>query len=169
MCRSPFLYLVAAITTLVLFRLTPSHAADTETRDQIRAQLNEAYDRVCKATQARDFKTIRDIMTDDFVSVDAQGNKSTRDESIAARQRALGKMENVDTSCRIQRVTIGDGEIEVSVQNHFEATYRDEKGVHRLVSDNMSRDLWVRSRQGLKIRRSETTDKGQSTLDGQPI
>lgn len=135
----------------------------------VRKELDGDYKEFSRAFEANHIDAIGSMLTDDFTVVHKGEPDMNKAQVIAAFKQQAAMSKNVRWPRKIVRIKAQPhGGVLATVAGHFVAVVSQGKGKHKLEMASSTRDLWVHTDTGLKLKRSEVTSMKMS-MDGKPI
>lgn len=143
-------------------------ADDGHTRKEIEA----VYAKRVTAIREKNFKLLKSHETDDYSEKSTDGTIQNRQQADAEADHLFAIIEEVyEYSLKIDRIEESQATSAVTVEiedsGRFRFTGPDGKA-HEMVGSGRSRDVWVRTSQGWKLKYHEELDSSVK-VDGKPI
>jgi len=157
--------LLAAAAWLGMLTHASSVAAG---QSQPRADIEALYARRDQAFTAKDNSFEKSLWTDDYTSKNKEGKISTRKEAEAESDAAVAMMKEVEKiETKVEEVMEDpNGETTVMISASGSITVTLEGQEHKVAGESKSRDIWVKTNQGWRIKSHEVLESSR-TVDGQ--
>ncbi len=152
---------------LLLFLSSPGR---TGTVAQVRHQLEAQYAAISRAYRQKDVEGITRLMARDYLWKRAGMPALDRYEAEDTIRDWLDRLQTIKgLASRLQGVTVS-GRTAIAIHTStLLGTVKDQAGKsHSLVSTQTSRDTWIRTPEGWRIRRAVTLSS-QALVDGHPV
>ncbi|HKV38180.1 MAG TPA: nuclear transport factor 2 family protein [Blastocatellia bacterium] len=138
----------------------------------VRKELEAAYAKRDKAFLNKDFGFLKSQETSDYSEKTKDGTVRNREEADAvADQMAPMVKEVAEIATKIESVKPGDqpGEYLLETSDHGKMTVNGPDGAsHELTGTGRYREIWVRTKDGWKIKYHEEVESDMR-IDGQPM
>lgn len=161
--------LLAAVLGSMTSACAPMHsdARSVPTEQQARRMLEDAYAANRAAFLAKDLTAILAQRAPDFHAVTPDGATHSAAEMAQATQNLLNNvLEWRDISFQLGRIWRAADGLSVDVQQHTARMVRRDGRIRQLENWVTQRETWVRTPQGLKIRRVENIRDQCVLVDG---
>lgn len=152
----------------------PTLAADASKDDrttvEARAAITALIQLSNEAASKRNVAGTTAAMTDDFVTVDAQGKERPLAQTQGALSTLYGAAKAVKVTTTLDTVRVTGDEATVGVKEHIVMTFDNAKtgGTSTLITDASEQGAWVKTEYGWREKRSKTLSS-KATLDGKPV
>jgi hypothetical protein len=131
----------------------------------IQPAIQTNYDRINAAFIRKDIKGATALFTPDYVSINPEGKKQTLSE-FREQYDTLFKRFNIkltSNKATIKNIDVNAGGIDVAIDQKTEGTVA---GFNKLVIDQTSRDSWLKTPQGWRLKQSKILTS-KTTFNGQ--
>jgi hypothetical protein len=134
------------------------------------SQVKNAYMNQCALIKSSDFATYSTTMTNDYVQVNADGKKATRDDTVAAIKTVVTQTGLLLTSCDVKVVSSerSGEDVTVTVTLTQKGSIPRAKGMAALEDATRERDVWTQV-DGKWLQKSETVLGELTKLDGEIV
>jgi hypothetical protein len=151
-----------ALISMAIVAIAPAQA-DMNSKVQPIIQTN--YDRINAAFIRKDIKGATALFTQDYVSINPEGGKKTLTEFREHYNNLFTRFNIKLTSNKatIKTIDTNTGSIDVAIEQKTEGTIA---GFNKIVIDQTSRDLWLKTPQGWRLKQSKILTS-QTTFNGQ--
>ncbi len=158
------------IATLILCIAAVPFRAAADAAADARKQFQAIYNKDNAAVMRGDLMAALYSTTQDFVSIDTKGRKTTRSEMEKKIPQVLGLMKDIKSNTTVTKVILTGKNARVMIKEHAEATITNQqtKKPGKFVVDGTGEDLWTKTGQGWKKKSSRSLTLKQS-LDGKRI
>ena len=135
---------------------------------QMRTEIEALYARRDQAFTAKDNSFEKSLWTDDYTSKNKEGKISTRKEAEAESDAAAAMIKEVQKiETKVEEVKEGaNGEVTVMISAAGSIVLTLEGQEHKVEGESKSRDIWVKTSPGWKIKSHEVLESSR-TVDGQ--
>jgi Domain of unknown function (DUF4440) len=162
--------ILAALMTLAAVRVGPAASAGDPA---VRRELEANYATYVRAVKQKDKAPLKQYVEKYTVSGFRQkmpdGRTLDRDQVITMLTQGMGAARIVDEQLKIGKVSVKGSEAVVEYTERTTAVSPDPQGgSHRIVASSTSRDTWVRTPGGWKLRLSEIL-AAKTLMDGKPV
>ena len=114
--------------------------------DTVENQLNANYVALGAAFKRKDIAAFERFYAPTFASIDAHGNKTSRDKVFAALEHQMKTATNVEWNRKATKVTIAGNEATTSVNGYFKATMPLADGKqHSVELRTLAINVWVKA------------------------
>jgi ketosteroid isomerase-like protein len=139
--------------------------ADKRAAREIRAQ----YARTVQYSKQKNVEGLLRQMAPDFLYKAKNGNVMNKQMVEQAMRAQYALIQSVDKrTTTIKKMEIKGNTARVITQEELAVTMVDAQGTpHKVVSKATTRDTWVKTPQGWKVKMTEILDE-QTTIDGKP-
>ena len=162
-------FLVAATGLLLLGGILPPSARADATSDA-RRTLQTLYDNMNKAAAKKDLNGVLAYTAPDFVATGVKGEKRTMADLRAQLTQIFPLLQSWSGASRIQQVTLkGGSTATVVVRENVRMVMVNPQTGQKAVLDSTgtSRDVWVKSGNGWRMKQSRTLSS-KTLLNGKP-
>jgi len=146
-------------------------AVPTGLDDQVQKEIEAAYAKRDKAFKEKDIAAIRAMETSDYKEKSKDGvvDRATLDPQVDQLMAMIKEVKVLFTT--VEKISEGKDSTEViaDATTKGDFTFKIEDGsVHEQVASAKVRDIWVKTKEGWKIRFHETLEAAM-LLDGKPV
>jgi hypothetical protein len=144
-----------------------SAAADTAA---VRKDLEKKYATIDRAATERNLKGIFANTTADFTMTDHSGKRLTRAQAEQLLSKQMRQLPS-DTKIKsaIIKLTVAGKRASADVRGEMSATLTgQDRKPHSMVASSVTRDTWVATKAGWKLKASVEVSTGMS-MDGKPF
>lgn len=151
-----------ALISMAIVAIAPAQA-DINSKVQPIIQTN--YNRINAAFIRKDIKGATALFTQDYVIINPEGEKQTLTEFREHYNNLFTRFNIKLTSNKatIKTIDTSTGGIDVAIEQKTEGTIA---GFNKIVIDQTSRDLWLKTPQGWRLKQSKILTS-QTTFNGQ--
>lgn len=139
----------------------------------VRKELEHTLALGAKAFLHKDLKTLEAGMAPDYRAVTADGRTITKQESLAQMKMVMAMastIERVDFKLRSLTVQWNMKAADARVDTCFAGTMLDDKGKgHPVTLSGPTRQLWVKTAGGWKLKQLKDMGAQTMTMDGKPF
>jgi ketosteroid isomerase-like protein len=155
------LLLSTIVASVAIATISPSHA---ETTVKAKAIVQTNYDKINAAFVRKDIKGATALFTQDYVSISPEGTKQTLEEFQTHYDNLFNRFNIKLTSNKtvIKDIVVNGNGIDVAIEQRTEGTIA---GSNKLVIDQTSRNLWLKTPQGWRLKESKILTN-QTTFNG---
>ena len=150
--------------------LEPATAAsEAGARESVRQQLEQAYERNRQALLARDLAAVLALRTPDFEVITPDGAVHDAAEMSAFSRNLLENLvEWRALEFDILSIDEQEGEIRADIRQHSSRMMRRDGAIRHIENWVTQRESWVRTPDGLRIRRVDNIRDQRVLIDGVP-
>lgn len=165
--RAKYIAGLAAVVGVV----TSGYVGAAESADQL--AVRKQYAIFAQAIREKNASRIINLETSDFSAVTVKKVQKTKAQRDASLRGVLSVVKTVNASrVTVRSVSVKGGTATVVADQYVSLTIADPRDPKAkdlvFTDDSTSRDTWIKTRQGWRIRRSqELSDK--ATVNGKPI
>ena len=135
-------------------------------------ELQEHYSQLDKAIKDKKIDAMASVMTEDFKFQSKDGKSFTNKQTLQLTEQMFSALQTVHESVsKVEKVEEGDTAttLVATVKQTLKGTITGPDGKpHELVSITVSKDQWVDTEDGWKMKASTTIEE-TLTLDGKPM
>ena len=152
-------------TALISMAIVTSAPAQADINSKVQPIIQTNYDRINAAFIRKDIKGATALFTQDYVIINPEGEKQTLTEFREHYNNLFTRFNIKLTSNKatIKTIYTNTGGIDVAIEQKTEGTIA---GFNKIVIDQTSRDLWLKTPQGLRLKQSKVLTN-QTTFNGQ--
>jgi len=135
---------------------------------QVRADIEALYAKRDESFMAKDNTFEKSLWAEDYTSKNKEGKISTRQEAETESDGAVAMMKEVQKiQTKVEELKEGpNGEVTVMISAAGSITLTVEGQDHKVAGQSKSRDIWVKTSQGWRIKSHEVLESSR-TVDGQ--
>jgi ketosteroid isomerase-like protein len=150
------------LVSVAIVTIQPTHA---ETNVKVKEIVQTNYNRINAAFVRKDIKGATALFTPDYVSISPEGQKQTLAEFRTYYDNLFNKFNIKLTSNKtiIKNIATNPDGIDVAIEQSTEGTVA---GSNRIVINQTSRNLWMKTPQGWRLKQSKILTN-QTTFNGQ--
>jgi Domain of unknown function (DUF4440) len=152
-------------STLISVSIVAIQPVFAEINASIQPAIQTNYDRINAAFIRKDIKGATALFTPDYVSINPEGKKQNLSE-FREQYDTLFKRFNIkltSNKATIKNIDVIAGGIDVAIDQKTEGTIA---GFNKLVINQTSRDSWLKTPQGWRLKQSRILTS-QTTFNGQ--
>lgn len=155
-------FLSTALMSVAIVTIVPAHA---EINSKLQPTIQTNYDRINAAFIRKDIKGATALFTPDYVSISPEGEKQTLSEFRKHYDNLFNRFNIKLTSNRttIKNIDLNSNSADVAIEQKTEGTIA---GFNKIVINQTSRNLWVKTPQGWRLKESKILTN-QTTFNGQ--
>ena len=148
--------------SVAIVTIVPAHA---EINSKLQPTIQTNYDRINAAFIRKDIKGATALFTPDYVSISPEGEKQTLSEFRKHYDNLFNRFNIKLTSNRttIKNIDLNSNSADVAIEQKTEGTIA---GFNKIVINQTSRNLWVKTPQGWRLKESKILTN-QTTFNGQ--
>ncbi len=139
--------------------------AQADINSKVQPIIQTNYNQINAAFIRKDIKGATALFTQDYVSINPEGGKQTLTE-FREHYNSLFTRFNIkltSNKATIKTIDTNTGGIDVAIEQKTEGTIA---GFNKIVIDQTSRDLWLKTPQGWRLKQSKILTS-QTTFNGQ--
>ncbi len=144
---------------------------------KIKKEMLAQFDKATAQFKARDLKGFMSMYTDDFKGVGMDGKAQTKKSIEAEMKDAMANTKSLDKAeLSIEKVTSKGNTATTDSTMHLEMHVVDAKGEmgpkgkeHAMSMWEKSRETWVKTKAGWKVKSGQALPGGKMLLDGKPF
>lgn len=150
-----------ALLSVAIVTVQPTFA---ENSVKIRPLVQSNYDRINAAFVKQDIQAATALFTKDYVSISPKGEQKNLTEIRSYYDNLFNRFKIKVTlnKTKIANVALAANELNVGVEQNIEAMV---VGTNKLVINQTSRDLWLKTPQGWRLKQSKILTS-QTTING---
>jgi hypothetical protein len=162
------------IAAALLSMAIPAAADDTAS---FKKEMLAIFDKSVKQFKARDIKGFMTMFTDDYTGKGARGEpqtKATFEREMKAAMDSTRATNRADL--RIDKLSVKGSTAELESTMTLDLTIVDTEGgmgpkgkVHNMLEVEKSRETWVKTKDGWKVKKGEVLPGGKMLMDGKPF
>lgn len=154
--------LITALMSVAIMTIQPGYA---ENNAKIQPAIQTNYDRINAAFLRKDIKGATALFSTDYVSISPEGKKQTLSEFREHYDNLFNRFNIKLTSNKttIKNIDIKANGIDVAIEQKTEGTVA---GFNKIVINQTSRNLWLKTPQGWRLRESKILTN-QTIFNGQ--
>ena len=154
-------FLTTALITVAIVTIAPARA---ELSTKIQPAIQSNYNQINAAFVRKDMNAATALFTPDYVSISPEGEKKTLVEFREHYNNLFGRFNIKLTSNKatIKNIAVNPTGIDVALEQKTEATVA---GASKIVIDQTSRDSWLKTPQGWRLKQSKILTS-QITFNG---
>lgn len=153
---------------IVLCLLTVSSLAHADEK-AVKSILIANYAKFAAAFQKNDIEAMSNMLTQDYTTIQSDGNKIDRATVIAIFRQQRKSLLSTTMNSKIDKLTVQGSKAIVIVHIRTAGVISDAQGQHHtLVANAVSRDTWVKTGSSWKLKSNEAR-KATAIMDGKPM
>lgn len=151
-------------TALIAVAIVTIHPVRAENNATIQPAIQTNYNKINAAFVRKDIKGATALFTPDYVSISPEGDKKTLTEFREHYNNLFNRFNIKLTSNKatIKNIDVNASGIDVAIEQKTEGTIA---GSNKIVIDQTSRDSWLKTPQGWRLKQSKILTS-QTTFNG---
>ncbi len=165
----------AAIVAVCLAAASAAFASPDEA--SVRKAMMANFDKSVKQFKAKDLKGFMSMYADDFSGKGPDGKPMTKTTVEAEMKEAMATTKSVEESkLTIEKLTVKGDSAELESTMTLKMQVVDAKGemgvkgkLHSLTMVEKSKETWVKTKDGWKVKKGSVVPGGKMLVDGKPF
>jgi ketosteroid isomerase-like protein len=151
-------------TASISVAIVTIHPVQAENNATIQPAIQTSYNKINAAFVRKDIQGATALFTSDYVSISPEGNKQTLTEFREHYHNLFNRFNIKLTSNKatIKNIDVNASGIDVAIEQKTEGTIA---GANKIVIDQTSRDSWLKTPQGWRLKQSKILTS-QTTFNG---